>query len=130
MSVPIWKIKRELARPIQQLKQLPQRVSTFLFAKHYYDWFLAGKLCAYEGDIDTTQKIAIYLIFPNKGLLKSHLIALKSLVDDNYTPIVVSNLPLNDEEKAVILQNCCLLIERPNFGYDFGGYRDGVLELL
>lgn len=130
MSVPIWKIKRELARPLRQLKQLPQRISTFLLARHYYDWFLAKKLRTYDGGIVTNQKFAIYLIFPNKGLLRSHLAALKSLIDNNYSPIVVSNLPLNDEDKAALLQNCSLLIERPNFGYDFGGYRDGILELL
>jgi lipopolysaccharide biosynthesis protein len=41
----------------------------------------------------------------------------------------VSNLPIKEGDRAVALQHCWRLIERANYGYDFGGYRDGILSL-
>jgi hypothetical protein len=38
----------------------------------------------------------------------------------------VSNSPLSCEDSAKALPLCWQVITRPNFGYDFGGYQDGV----
>ncbi|MDC0660232.1 rhamnan synthesis F family protein [Leisingera sp. SS27] len=74
--------------------------------------------------------MAIYLIFPQSGLLASHLTALGYLRSKGYTTIVVSNIPLIEGEFDRLKDLCWQFIERPNFGYDFGGYRDGVMKAL
>ncbi|MCY4336191.1 MAG: hypothetical protein OXC60_16150 [Litoreibacter sp.] len=54
---------------------------------------------------------------------------LKEMTSAGISPLVVSNLPLNEENRAKLAQSSALILERPNVGYDFGRYRDGVLEL-
>lgn len=127
---PLWKIARELKRPIHQLKALPGRASTFLFGHHYYDRFLAKSALDLKGDAAVDSKIAIYLIYPEHGLLKSHLVALHYLRSRGYAPIVVSNVPMRSDELEQIVPLTWQYVERKNFGYDFGGYRDGVLRAL
>jgi len=42
---------------------------------------------------------------------------------------ILSLFALSKENKNLLLKYCWTLIERKNYGYDFGGYRDGVLFL-
>ena len=129
MSFPLWKIKRELARPLHQLRQLPARLTSLFFSQSYYDRVLAPKKRVTIGAQPATGKYAVYLMFPQSGLLASHREALRYLSVNGYAPVVVSNLPLTEADRAAVLESATLLIERPNYGYDFGGYRDGVLEI-
>lgn len=116
-----WRLKRALA--------LPPKLIGRLFATSYYDLVLAKQARTQMGAVAWTPRAAIYLIFPRTGLLASHLVALRYLVRKGCAPVVVSNLPLSEEHRRTVLAHCHKLIERPNFGYDFGGYRDGVLSL-
>ncbi|UWQ79452.1 rhamnan synthesis F family protein [Leisingera sp. S132] len=127
---PFWKIARELRRPFQQLRMLPSRMGTFLFGHHYYDCVLARQTRCRTGKLQAGSKVAIYLIFPQNGLLASHLTALRYLNSKGYATIVVSNIQLNEGEFGKLKDLCWQFIERPNFGYDFGGYRDGVMKVL
>jgi hypothetical protein len=127
---PLWKIARELKRPFQQLKLMPSRISTLLFGRHYFDMFLAPKTRCRSGKIAAGPRVAVYLIFPQQGLLQSHLEALSYLTAKGYAPIVVSNIPLSDADASQLAELSWLIVERPNFGYDFGGYRDGILQAL
>jgi lipopolysaccharide biosynthesis protein len=52
--------------------------------------------------------------------------ALAALDRAGYGTVVVSNLPLSAPDRARVAAACRHLIERPNFGYDFGAYRDGL----
>lgn len=126
---PLWKITRELKRPFQQLPSLPGHVGSFLFGARFYDMFLAGRIRQTDGGVPAGPRVAIYLIFPQGGLLESHKLALRYLRENNYAPLVVSNLPVTGEDAEYLKANCWRLLERPNVGYDFGGYRDGVLSL-
>nr|WP_244646188.1 rhamnan synthesis F family protein [Agrobacterium fabrum] len=45
------------------------------------------------------------------------------------SPVVVSNLPLSDSDRETLQIYSSRIIERPNVGYDFGGYRDGIIDL-
>ncbi|MGC3940404.1 rhamnan synthesis F family protein [Roseobacter sp. EG26] len=72
---------------------------------------------------------AVYLIFPAHGLLASHERCLRYLDKKGVATTVVSNLPMSKDDQRRALALCHNYIERPNFGYDFGGYRDGVLSL-
>lgn len=126
---PLWKITRELKRPFQQIPALPRQLGTLLFGAKYYDLFLARKIKTTPGQLPRGDRVAIYLIYPQDGLLASHRMALDYLRENGYAPLVVSNLPLAGQDLAE-LQGCSWrVMERPNVGYDFGGYRDGFLSL-
>jgi len=76
-----------------------------------------------------SSEVAIYLIFPKTGLLTSHIQMLEALNKHGITPVVVSNQALSSDDLERLKPKCAMVIERPNIGYDFGGYRDAVLEL-
>ncbi|MEE9428329.1 MAG: rhamnan synthesis F family protein [Paracoccaceae bacterium] len=129
-TIPLWKVKRELARVLKQLFwKWPSLIIPFLFNRLYYDLVLARNIVVAEGEQLITPKIAIYLIFPVKGVLKSHVRALEYMIENGYAPVVVSNITLQFEDRQLLKKKCWKLIERPNFGYDFGGYRDGFLHI-
>lgn len=127
--VPFRKIKREIKRIQRQIMVYPIDTATYFFGATYYDRFLAKKRRSVAGSQPATAKKAIYLIYPSHGLLASHLTTLAYFKAMGVSATVVSNLPLPPEDEAKLLANCTTYIERPNFGYDFGGYRDGVLSL-
>lgn len=58
--------------------------------------------------------------------MQSHLAALKALRSNGYSTLVVSNLPLSGIDRARLSPHVWKVIERPNFGYDFGAYRAGL----
>lgn len=128
-AIPFWKVKRELARLGPQILASPSALANFFLSTPYYDRVLARQKRVTEGGQPLTGKVAIFLVFPSAGLLASHLRAVGHLVDSGCAPLVVSNQPLSPDDRARLVPMCWRLIERPNFGYDFGGYRDGVLSI-
>ncbi len=114
---------------MRQAVALPPKIVSYLFARSYYDLVLSRRAKTHVGSIPPTPRIAIVLIFPRAGVKSSHLTTLGYLASKGYAPIVVSNLPLQDADRNAVLERSWRLIERPNFGYDFGGYRDGILFL-
>ncbi len=81
------------------------------------------------GALPAAPRVAIYLIHPQTGLLPSHRRTLAAVAAAGYAPLVVSNLSLSDADRTAAAALAWAVIERPNFGYDFGGYRAGVLAL-
>lgn len=98
-----------------------------LFATPWQDHVLSRKRRLTTGALAAGPKLAIYLIFPRSGLLASHRQAIRHLSANGYTPLVVSNSPLGDADRDSLVSEVAAIIERANFGYDFGGYRDAVL---
>lgn len=129
-SINPWKIQREIKRFFHQLWGLPSRLGSYFFAARYYDMVLSRKVIRTSGSVSISGKVAVYLIYPDLGLQPSHLIGLKYLLSKGYAPVVVSNLPLTVSEREQLLPSCYMCLERPNFGYDFGGYRDGILTIM
>ncbi|MEP1201541.1 rhamnan synthesis F family protein [Tateyamaria sp.] len=126
---PYWKIRREWLRFGRTLKSAPRVTWTYLFNTLYYDLILSRKRIGYDGHLPWTDRIAIFVIFPSQGLLETHLDTVRHLAQNGYTAVVVSNLPLSKTDREQLLEACSCYIERPNFGYDFGAYRDGVLSI-
>ena len=122
-------ILRKLKRIAMQTKKLPRHVLQLIFATYLYDKTTGHHRRIHRGDQPEARKVAIYLIYPLKGLQQSHIAAIKYISRSGYAPIVVSNLELRDEQRDLLLKSSQLLIERPNVGYDFGGYRDAILHL-
>ncbi len=75
------------------------------------------------------KRVAVFLVYSPTGLLPSHHIALNYLIRCGYTPVVVSNLPLGADDLTRLRPITAAVILRPNFGYDFGGYREAILYL-
>lgn len=128
-SLPMWKLKREVRRLGRQTRKLPGNVARRLLLTPYYDFYLARNVVTTPGERPETSKFAVFLIYPQFGVKPTHIRTLDHLIEKGYATTLISNLPLTGDDRAAVLPRCFRLIERPNFGYDFGGYRDGVLSL-
>lgn len=109
--------------------EVSHKLIQYFLPSFYNDRFLRPLRRHHLGEQAETDKIAVFLIFPNKGLLESHLHSLRYIVASGYSPMVISNLPLSDTDITRLLPLSWKVIQRENFGYDFGGYRDAVLDL-
>lgn len=128
-TLPSWKLKRELTRLLKQTLRLVPNTWEYLTLTRQYDGTLSNRQKRHQGDKTIASEVAIYLIFPKNGVLKSHLQMLEALNGEGIAPVLVSNQPLSSTDIEELRPHCALIIERPNIGYDFGGYRDAILEL-
>jgi lipopolysaccharide biosynthesis protein len=126
---PWWKIRRELIRPFRQLASFPIRFSSFVAGRFYYDTFLKKHARTHVGPIPLSSKVCIYVLYPSSPKCESQLVAMESLRRDGFSVLAVSNKYLETKTIEKLLEVAAVLIERVNFGYDFGGYRDGVCYL-
>ena len=126
--IPKWKIARELDRAGQQLRALAGLVWE-PFAQRAYDRKRSQTLNVEEGAVPLGQQIALFLLYQPKGILASTFLVCSHVVEKGYAPLVVSNAPLSRKDRDRLNQLCWKTVVRPNYGYDFGGYRDGILLL-
>lgn len=129
MTKNLWKIKREIKRIARNSQDFTIEMIRKVYFRRYYDYVKNKEIKKTVGAIPLGKEVAIYLIFPSKGLMDSHIYMLSELLDAGISTIVVSNIALEVLEREKILQYAARIIERPNTGYDFGGYRDGILEI-
>ena len=126
--IPGWKLKRELERLRQQFQIIPEAIWE-PFARRKHDIALARRFKITEGEIPLNSKVAIVLCWQPNGLANSFFMTLKHLISNGYAPFVVSNAPVSEIDMLSLQSRVWRVMERPNFGYDFGGYRDGLLVL-
>ncbi|WP_159089230.1 rhamnan synthesis F family protein [Tateyamaria sp. Alg231-49] len=124
---PAWKIKRELFRFFRTLRDVPRTLIWYLFATPYYEFRIAKGRKTWQGKQTLTDRIVVLVIYPSHGLPESTRLMMQHIHDSGYSMVVVSNLPLPPTHRETVLNLCATYIERPNFGYDFGAYRDGML---
>lgn len=127
--IPAWKLRQEWMRFKQQLSAIPEFFLEPIARRRHDRAFAAGFPCA-DGGVPQSGKIAIVLLYQPDGILDSTLSTLGHLQEHGYAPFVVSNTPISDADKTRLHPQAWRIIERPNFGYDMGGYRDGILQLL
>lgn len=123
--MPLWKLKRELKRPLDQLRSLillPLDAVT----KWRHDRSFHSSIRLTDGQQQPRQKFAIFLIYQPKGLTATTLLTCQHLIDTGYAVLLVSNCPLSEAARDKLSPVTWQILERPNVGYDFGGYRDGV----
>ena len=123
-----WKAKREVTRVWTQISEAR------LFAmgpvnRIYYDRFLKPQVRITEGNVPELSDLAIILIYQPDGLVQSTYDQLDHLISKGVAPIVVSNAPLSPSDEDRLKHKTRLILCRPNFGYDFGGYRDALLHV-
>lgn len=120
-----WKLRRELRHLGQQLRGFIDRL-TDPAAQRCLDHAVAAGLPQTGGMLPVRQKVALYLVYQPAGLAASTLETCRMLSHAGYAPLVISNNPLTAEDRERLKPVVWRAIERPNFGYDFGGYRDGL----
>ena len=122
---PIWKLQREWDR----LGQMARSIVAYPFEgilQVAYDRKFPRQISVTNGDCAAMEKVVIFLIFQPKEILASTLRECRHLIDNGFAPLVISNCPLTEASRAELKQVSWKIAERPNYGYDFGGYRDGV----
>ncbi|MEO1537178.1 MAG: rhamnan synthesis F family protein [Pseudomonadota bacterium] len=128
MTVPTWKIRREAIRLGRQLRGIPE-VWTDRLQRKNLDESVAEGLPLFEGSIEERKKIAIILVFQPHGLLPSCIEQCHWMVENGYAPLVVANHDLQQTDIERLRPVTWRSVIRPNFGYDFGGYRDALISL-
>lgn len=122
------KIYREINRIGVQIKGLPdywmgqaRRIS--------YDRVGSAGNTITEGRKPVSADMAILLVYQPRGLLESLFLQLEHLLSKGLGVVIVSNRKVLEHDRNRLSEYCHLIIERKNIGYDFGGYRDGILAL-
>jgi hypothetical protein len=123
----IEKIIRESKRVGNQIARMPKRLAGLIFNNIYHDLFLRRRNQITEGMQKISKKIAIYLIFPANGIDEFHERTLEELLKNCYSTVIVSNAKLPKTDLELLKKYSLRIIERANYGYDFGGYREGIL---
>lgn len=76
------------------------------------------------------EDMAVLLIYQPNGISESTFFTLRQLILQGYSPIVVANHVVERGDLERLREFTLVVIERPNYGYDFGGYRQGILHVL
>ncbi len=126
---PRWKVRREIDRI---------RVKTSLFVGRWvydplrmpvYDLTSRWRQRITAGSLPMTDRVAVFVIYQPNGLPASLLMTLEHLRQNRFSVLLVSNGPLRPQDRTMLVRNSALVLERPNVGYDFGAYRDGIRQL-
>lgn len=126
--IAAWKFRREISRLGQQVAALHEAVWEPMVQRRH-DRTVRHGLPAFEGAVTLGPKLALFLIYQPGTLPQSIVETCKFLVDRGFSPLIVANGGLSVANRAVLLPHVWKILERPNLGYDFGGYRDGILQL-
>jgi Rhamnan synthesis protein F len=126
--MPLWKVRREFHRLYEHIWALAGLVYEPFLKWRHDRW--RGKLAIPpDKGAQLTGKVAVVLVYQPRGIPASMLSTLRHLVEQGYAPLVISNAQLSAKDWGAISPVVWRAVERPNFGYDFGGYRDGILLL-
>ena len=123
--IPAWKLKRELKRIAVQIQAIPLLIYEPL-VQFFYDRNLKKNLLLEKGAREQGKKIAIFLVYQPKGFAQSTYLTIDHLINSGFEIVLVSNCPLKTSDIEILKIKTILIVQRKNFGYDFGGYRDGI----
>lgn len=119
-----WKVRRELVRVSQQLRDLIARPLEPI-RQAAYDRRRMHTVRVHNGDCQFSEKVVLLLVYQPSGLAQSVIRTCDRFIRAGYAPLLVSNAPLKHSELQELRSVTWRILVRPNFGYDFGGYRDG-----
>lgn len=127
--IPKWKLRRELDRTAQQLKAVAGLIWEPFIQRHH-DRNRARRIEISPGERSLTNRVLIYLLFQSDRILDSTIETCRLMEEQGYSTVIVSNAPLTPESRSRLAKVSWRVMQRPNYGYDFGGYRDGILHLM
>ncbi|MCL4187671.1 MAG: hypothetical protein KJZ85_08690 [Rhodobacteraceae bacterium] len=111
-------------RTREGLRHLRDRLATVA-----HDLGMHGRPRVTRGRLAPGRRMAVCLVFAAHGVPGSQLLALEHLTAAGYAAVVVSNLPLAAPDRDALAARAWRVVERANFGYDFGGYREGIRQV-
>ncbi len=123
--IPRWKIERELDTLRQQIQSIPERVIGPARQRRL-DARFPSDYRTLNGAAPLTSKVAIFLVYQPHGMAASVLATCRHLAKRGYAVMLVANSPVSAKDQQAMGSCVWRFVERPNFGYDFGGYRDGI----
>lgn len=82
-------------------------------------------------DLRAAANVAVFSHFDPRGAVDDYILHyLRQLAEAGFTVVFVSNAPqLSRETFERLLPLCGLVVRRTNVGYDFGAYKDGMLQI-
>lgn len=122
--VPLWKIRREIDTLRQQLLSVPELLIG-RSRQRLVDRALLRQPMV-DGAQPPKEKIAIFLIFQPDGVVASTIDTCRYLSSKGYAVLAVFNSGLSTRDTELLHPFVWRFVQRRNFGYDFGGYRDGI----
>ena len=121
------KAGRELARLGGQvadlLAVLPERLAQWRADRD------PARRVIHAGAHPPAPRVALVLVWQPVALAGSLMGTLDHLASQGYAALVVANGGLGQDARDAVLARCWQVLERPNAGHDFGGYRDGIRHL-
>ncbi|MGL4239196.1 rhamnan synthesis F family protein, partial [Tabrizicola sp.] len=126
--IPGWKVRRELLRLKQQVAWYWETAFAGRRTRQH-DLRRAALVQRHDGAKAPGNRIAALLIFQPGGLPRSLLETCDQLTNLGYAVLIVSNGPLTPDARTALIPKVWRVLERPNLGYDFGGYREAVMHL-
>ena len=127
---PRWKIRREFRRANKKLGEKTRDLIDELhepFFNYWHDWRRTSIINVSEGAISLMEeRVAVFLIYQPNGIPESVFKTCLHLARSGYSPLVVCNSPLSSADRTRLLEISWMYMIRPNYGHDFGGYRDAV----
>ena len=122
-----WKLSREIKRLIEK----PKNIRDLIFGPSMQRNFdRLENSVKHQGKGQCFPDVAILLLYAPEGVPDDYYRMLDYLESNNVTSVIVSQLSLDKRDLQKLASKAHLIIERPNFGYDFGGYREGILTVL
>lgn len=126
--IPKWKIIREAQRVREQFKAFLMK-PIYWQQQRSFDRQRDARIEVQNGELSLGDNVVVLLVYQPKGLSASTFHTLMHLKSEGFSAFVVLNSPISDSDYEQLKANCALIMKRPNFGYDFGGYRDAILYL-
>jgi hypothetical protein len=123
--IPAWKIRRELETVRQQLQAIPERLIGPA-RQRLLDHQFPGAFRVMNGAAALGPKVAIFLVYQPQGMSASAVATCRHLSERGYSVLLVANSPVSAVDESSLGRWVWRFVERANFGYDFGGYRDGI----
>ena len=122
---PIWKVTREIRRVGDQAA----RAAIYFYEpplRVLHNVWLNRAARPLSGSLVLGSKVAVLVLYQPKSVARSIFLTCDHLITQGYSPFILSNAPVSASDRAELLARSALLLERANFGYDFGAYQDGV----
>jgi hypothetical protein len=129
MAIDSSKINREIKRIAQQMQTGLDRLLAPSRTRSY-DGTRESVVTVTKGNQPLMRKVCIFLVYQPNGIAESILETCSFLNEIGLSVMLVSNLPISSVDHSRLNPVVWQTIERANIGYDFGGYREGILQLL
>lgn len=125
---PPWKVWREALRIWRQLVFVPTHPveqAWFRVTRRYFP----HRFRTSEGGQSPAPDVAVFLVNQPNGLQDTVAATCRHLAGKGYAVHLVANGGLRADDLQRVLPYCARVVERPNHGYDFGGYQAAILSL-